>query len=140
MTIQGDKMSNSIFNTTEIDFEYFFENFQFLFKDHKEVDKIFSILSSNVTNMKMLLETPQVLQQLRKQNIDIIKLREDVDYLEIILVMIFSNILDSTEYSIETIKFYYKKRYFESIATLEKFSVSSTDHLEWLNSSLMDLL
>jgi hypothetical protein len=132
-------MSNSIFNTTEIDFENFFENFQFLFKDHKEVDKIFSILSSNVTNMKMLLEEPPVLQQLRKQNIDIIKLREDVDYLEIILVMIFNYTLDSTEYSIEAIKFYYKKRYLESIATLEKFSVSSTEHLEWLNSNLKDL-
>jgi hypothetical protein len=132
-------MSNSIFDTTEIDFKYFFENFQFLFKDHKEVDKIFSILSSNVTNMKMLLETPQVLQQLSKQNINTIELREDVDYLEIILVMIFSNTLDSTEYSIETIKFYYKKRYLESIATLEKFSVSSTDHLKWLNSNLKDL-
>jgi hypothetical protein len=139
MTIQGDKMSNSIFNTTEIDFENFFENFQFLFKDHKEVDRIFSILSSNVTNMKMLLEEPPVLQQLRKQNIDIIKLREDVDYLEIILVMIFNYTLDSTEYSIEAIKFYYKKRYLESIATLEKFSVSSTEHLEWLNSNLKDL-
>jgi len=133
-------MSNSTLNTTKIDFKYFFKNSQFLLENHLEKENIYSRMSSNVQKMRMFLETPQVLEELNKKSIDTIKLRKEIDFLADILTTVFNNTWHRhNDEEIESVKKYYEIIYLESIATLKKFSVSSTDHLKFLSSSLNDL-
>jgi len=130
-------LSEIILNTTKINFKFFFENSQSLLAKHNEDGNIYSIISSNVQRMRIFLETPQILEELSKQNIDTLKLGKEVDFLADVLTTIFNNTwYRHSDDEIDSIKKYYEEIYLQSIYILKRFSVSSTEHMKWLNARL----
>jgi len=98
----------------------------------------FKIVQSNWLKMRFFLEHISTLEKLSDQNIDIVELGKDVDFIGKVLVMIEKNKWKYGEYMEEenNVKYYFKLQYNFIISLLRDYSFDSMEYIQWIDNRL----